>query len=220
MLETELFALLEQTGDAAYVVTSDGEIRSWNAAAAKLFGHSADEVIGRNVDRVLDARDALGTLALAGGAEAATRQWKPEAQPIVAFDLDVRTRDGERIWVNVSTINWRSTRTNGRLFVRLARNVTDRRRKEELLQRAIEMGKELASLEVGVARHAPVDLLSERERRILTLFAEGRTATAIARQLRISGQTLRNHLHHINRKLRTHNRLEAVIHAMRRGLID
>ncbi|HKU61032.1 MAG TPA: LuxR C-terminal-related transcriptional regulator [Gemmatimonadales bacterium] len=41
-----------------------------------------------------------------------------------------------------------------------------------------------------------------------------------ARRLKISAQTLRNHLHHINRKLRTHNRLEAVTHAQRRGLLD
>jgi DNA-binding CsgD family transcriptional regulator len=31
---------------------------------------------------------------------------------------------------------------------------------------------------------------------------------------------LRNHLHHINRKLRTHSRLEAVTHAQQRGLLD
>jgi DNA-binding CsgD family transcriptional regulator len=30
---------------------------------------------------------------------------------------------------------------------------------------------------------------------------------------------LRNHLHAINHKLRTHNRLEAVLSAMKRGLI-
>jgi PAS domain S-box-containing protein len=220
MLERELLALLDHTGDAAYAVTPDGEIRSWNAAASTLFGYEAPEVIGRNIDQVLDARDALGTDALAGGPEAATRQWKPGADPIAAFDLDVRTRSGERIWVNVSTITWSSTRTNARFFVRLARNVSDRRRNEEVLQRAAELGRELTALGGGSARHAPVDLLSDRERRILTLFAEGRKATVIARQLRISGQTLRNHLHHINRKLRTTNRLEAVIHAMRRGLIE
>ncbi|MEO7963967.1 MAG: LuxR C-terminal-related transcriptional regulator [Gemmatimonadaceae bacterium] len=36
----------------------------------------------------------------------------------------------------------------------------------------------------------------------------------------MSPQTLRNHLRHIKQKLRTHNRLEAVTHAQRRGLID
>lgn len=70
------------------------------------------------------------------------------------------------------------------------------------------------------AQHTPVESLSEQERRILKLFAEGSNATTIARKLSIAPQTLRNHLHHINQKLRTHNRLEAVIHAQRRGLLE
>jgi DNA-binding CsgD family transcriptional regulator len=68
--------------------------------------------------------------------------------------------------------------------------------------------------------HAPLEPLSDQERRILALFARGSNATTIAGRLKISPQTLRNHLHHINRKLRTHNRLAAVTHAQRRGLID
>jgi two-component system response regulator DegU len=68
--------------------------------------------------------------------------------------------------------------------------------------------------------HSPIEALSDQERRILKMFADGRSSTAISRELKISPQTLRNHLHHINRKLRTHNRLEAVTHAQRRGLID
>ena len=73
MLETELFALLERTADAAYTVTEGGEICSWNGAAERLFGYPASGVIGRNIDDVLEARDALDTDALAGGREAATR---------------------------------------------------------------------------------------------------------------------------------------------------
>jgi PAS domain S-box-containing protein len=220
MLESDLFALLEHTGDAAYSVTADGEIRSWNGAARQLFGHAATEVIGRRVDEVLDARDVLGTDALGGGLDAATRRWETGAEGVTNFDLDVRTKSGDRIWVNVSTLVFDSTRAGGRLFVRLARDVTHRRKQEELLRRAADIGRELASLGAEASQHAPVDLLSERERRILTLFAQGKNAGTIARQLRISSHTLRNHLHHINRKLRTHNRLEAVIHALRRGLIE
>jgi DNA-binding CsgD family transcriptional regulator len=41
----------------------------------------------------------------------------------------------------------------------------------------------------------------------------------VATALGISAQTLRNHLRHVNQKLGTHNRLEAVIHAAHRGLI-
>jgi PAS domain S-box-containing protein len=220
VLERELFALLERTGDAAYCVTPDGEIRSWNAAAERLFGHPAGHVVGRNVADVLDARDTLGTDALAGGLEAATRRWTPDAGGIGSFDLDVRAATGERLWVNVSTIVFDDPRTGRRLFVRLARDVTRQRRQGALLARAVEIGRELATLIPEAAEHAPVEPLSERERRILTLLAEGRTSSAITRELGISPQTLRNHLHHINRKLRTHSRLEAVTHAQRRGLLD
>lgn len=44
-------------------------------------------------------------------------------------------------------------------------------------------------------------------------------AIRVASELGISSQTLRNHLYHVNQKLGTHNRLEAVVHAVRRGLI-
>jgi len=220
MLETELFALLEQTADAAYTVTEGGEICSWNTAAEQLFGYPAAEVLRRNIDEVFAARDALGTEALAGGPEAATRRWDGESGGIANFDLEVRTRSRDRIWVNMSTIVFDNRRTGRRLLVRLARDITRRRKKEELSSRMLELARQLASLTDDAADHTPVEPLSEQERRILKLFADGSNPATIARTLGISGQTLRNHLHHINRKLRTHNRLEAVTHARLRGLLE
>jgi PAS domain S-box-containing protein len=220
MLEPELFALLEQTADAAYTVTEGGEICSWNGAAERLFGYPASEVLHRNIDEVLEARDALGTSALAGGSEATTRRWDGTSGGIPNFDLDVRTRSGGRIWVNVSTIVFDNQRTGHRLFVRLVRDVGQHRRNEELVNRMLEGARQLVALAGDASEHAPVEPLSEQERRILKLFAEGRNSATIARKLSISAQTLRNHLHHINRKLRTHNRLEAVTHAQRRGLLE
>ena len=220
MLETELFALLEQTADAAYAVTAAGEICFWNAAAERLFGYPTEEVLGRNIDGILDARDTLGTEALAGGLEAATRQWDGSTAGIANFDLEVRNRSDDRLWVNVSTIVFDNRRTGRRLFVRLARDITLRRRNEELLSRMVEVARQVVSLTDDASDHAPVEPLSDQERRILKLFAQGGNPATIAKRLRISPQTLRNHLHHINRKLRTHNRLEAVTHAQRRGLID
>ena len=220
MLEAELFALFEQTADAAYAVSSDGEICSWNTAAERLFGYPAAEVLGRHIEDVFDAYDALGTEPLAGGLEAASRHWPDAAGGIPSFDLDVRVRSGARLWINVSTIVFDNTRTGRRLFVRLARDITQRRQKEELFARMLEVARHLVSLTDEASDHAPVEPLSDQERRILTLLAHGANPAAIARKLEISPQTLRNHLHHINRKLRTHNRLEAVTHAQRRGLID
>ena len=220
MLETELFALLEQTADAAYTVTEGGEICSWNTAAERLFGFTASEVVGGDIDAIFEARDALGTEALAGGLEAATRRSDKKSVGIANFDLEVRTRSQGRIWVNVSTIIFDNRRTGRRLFVRLARDISQRRMKEQLANRLLEAARQIVSLANDATDHTPVEPLSEQERRILKLFADGSNSATIGRTLGISTQTLRNHLHRINRKLRTHNRLEAVTHAQLRGLLD
>ena len=119
MLETELFELLEHTANAAYTVTIDGEICSWNQAAEVLLGYPADEVVGRNIDDVLKARDTMGTAALRGGDEAPTRSWTDFSGGVPNFDLEVKTRDSEALWVNVSTIVFNNTRTGRQLFARL-----------------------------------------------------------------------------------------------------
>jgi len=220
VLETELFALLEQTADAAYTVTTEGEICSWNRAAERLFGYPAAEVLGRHIEKVLDAFDALGTEPLVGTDDSAVRDPELSGNGIPPFDLDVRTRSGARIWVNVSTIVFDNRRTGRRLLVRLARDITQSRLNTTLVNRMLDAARQLVALADDPSQHAPVELLSDQERGILKLLATGHNSTSIARKLGISAQTLRNHLHHINRKLRTHSRLEAVTHAQQRGLID
>ncbi len=219
MLETELFSLFEHTDDAMYAVSETGEVRAWNPAAERLFGYTQADVMRRNIDELFEARDTLGTEALAGGRAAATRHWEDGSTAIPTFDLEVRRRSGERIWVNVSTIVFDNPRTKRRLYLRLARDITQRKHKEALVNRVLATARELVSVIDDVSVHTPVEPLSEQERRILKLFSSGTSPSGIARELAISPQTLRNHLHHINRKLRTHNRLEAVTHAQRRGLI-
>jgi DNA-binding CsgD family transcriptional regulator len=218
MLETELFALLEQTADAAYTVTREGEICSWNRAAEQLFGYPASDVLGRHIEAVLDAYDALGTEPL-GGGDTAVRDPDASGGLIPHFDLDVRTRSGERRWINVSTIVFHNRRTGRRLLVRLARDVTRARSNAALFQRMVEVARQVVALDADASPHAPVEALSSRERRILQLFATGKNSATVARTLGISAQTVRNHLHRINRKLRTHSRLEAVTHAQQRGLL-
>jgi PAS domain S-box-containing protein len=219
MLESELFALLERTADAAYTVTNQGKICSWNRSAERLFGYPASEVLGRHVEDVFDAYDALGTEPFVGGADTAVRNPEARSGGIPHFDLDVRTRSGARLWVNVSTIVFDNPRTGRRLLVRLARDITQSRVDRSRLRPMMELARQLVALSDDTAGDAPADVLTGHERRILTLLAEGGTSASIARKLGISTQTLRNHLHRINRKLRTHSRLEAVTQAQHRGLI-
>src|SRR4029079_5697297 len=154
-----------------------------------------------------DARDTLGTRALAAGSDSATRGRDQASAGIPNFDLEIRTKSLGRIWVNISTIVFDNRRTGRRLFVRLARGIENDRRNEELVTQMLESARQLVALAHDPSHHGAVESLSEQELRILKLFAEGSSSTTIGRELQISPQTLRNHLHHINLKLRTHNRL-------------
>jgi DNA-binding CsgD family transcriptional regulator len=137
------------------------------------------------------------------------------------FDLEVTTRSGRRIWVDLSTLIFKNGRTHPRLIVQLARDITKRKQKEELLDNMLQISKQIVAIsdENGKANLAPVPSLSEQEQSILRRFFDGKNSAEIAHGLGITLQTLRNHLHHINEKLGTHNRLQAVMHAMHRKLI-
>ena len=62
--------------------------------------------------------------------------------------------------------------------------------------------------------------LTEQERRILTLVAEGASNKDIATDLSLSERTIKNYLSIIFQKLQVNNRTEAAIRAMRDGLVD
>jgi len=217
MLERELFEVLEGTDDAAFSVSEEGEIFSWNAAAGKLFGYSAKEALGKTCYELLEGHGALGTEVCKAHGDiwhCATKQVRQSN-----FDLHVRIRSGRRIWVNISNLVYRNP-TNGRtLIVHFARDISEQKKREELLHKMTELSQQFAGIADGAGRPAPVSPLSEHEAEILRLFAQGKNSAEIARQLGITLQTLRNHLHHVNQKLRTHNRLEAVTHALQRKLI-
>jgi DNA-binding NarL/FixJ family response regulator len=61
--------------------------------------------------------------------------------------------------------------------------------------------------------------LTDRERQILELLAHGIRNEDIARELRISPQTVQTHVRNILAKLRVHSKLEAVAFAVKHGAI-
>jgi DNA-binding NarL/FixJ family response regulator len=64
------------------------------------------------------------------------------------------------------------------------------------------------------------ELLSDREREVLQLMAEGRSTKAIATLLGVSPATIETHRAHVFEKLDLHSVAEAVLYAVRRGLIS
>jgi two-component system response regulator NreC len=66
----------------------------------------------------------------------------------------------------------------------------------------------------------PFDVLTEREREVLTLIGQGLTNQAIADQLVISVKTANRHRENIMAKLNLHSRVELVRYAIEKGLIE
>lgn len=80
---------------------------------------------------------------------------------------------------------------------------------------------ELASVLTRVAARAKSDdPLTPREHDVLEQMARGRSNQDIAATLYVAVDTTRNHVSSILRKLESHSKLEAVVTAARRGLID
>jgi DNA-binding NarL/FixJ family response regulator len=67
---------------------------------------------------------------------------------------------------------------------------------------------------------APKDLLTEREREVVKLVAEGHTSEEIARALVISPKTVERHRENVLGKLGLRNRVELTRYAIRRGLVE
>jgi two-component system response regulator DegU len=61
-------------------------------------------------------------------------------------------------------------------------------------------------------------VLTAREKEVLSLLSTGRTNKEIAKALFISEKTVKSHLNSIFRKLKVSHRLQAILHAINRGL--
>lgn len=217
MLDRELFELLNSTADAAFSLSESGEILSWNAAAEELFGFAAAEVLNRLCFEILDARGAMGNAICM--RDCAVQRCAHHAGPVPSFDMQVRTRSGQRLWVNVSTLSHRHPLTGRLILVHLARDITAAKEQQKTVAEWVQIAKRVATLDSAGGAHNPTHSLSSREIQILKLLAAPTTPAEVAEAMGIAPTTLRNHLHRINEKLGTKDRLGAVLQAMHRGLI-
>lgn len=217
MLERELFTLLEGTADAAFSVDDQGLIRSWNRAAEKLFGYPSAAVLDLPCAALFQGKGPLGNTVCC--EDCSVLECAQTKREVPAYDLEVKAKNGQRLWVNVSILIFSDGRTKRRLAVHLARDITPQKKKEELAEKVLGVARQLTVLSNERGPSPPVSPLTEQEQRVLSLLSEGRSPAEVARALRISARTLRNHIHNAGKKLGTRSRLETVIHASRQKLI-
>jgi len=176
--EAVLAAIVDSADDAIIGQGLDGTILSWNAGAQRVYGYSANEIIGKSVrtlvppDRAGEAEHILETIAA--------------GERVACFETTRRTREGRTIDVALTVSPIRDA--DGQLVgaASIARDIADRSRFASEQQRTARL--EVASrLARGIAREL-VDLVTAIQGHaslVLEDLAEdprtGRSAEAVRR---------------------------------------
>ena len=124
---TLLASIIESSDDAIISKSLDGVIQSWNAAAERLFGYTADEAIGRHISLIIPPERRAEEDEIIASLRAGRR--------IEHFETERLRSDGRRIFVSltISPIKDESGHVVG--ASKIVRDVTDRRRAEDDLRR-------------------------------------------------------------------------------------
>ena len=77
----------------------------------------------------------------------------------------------------------------------------------------------LGEVALELAMHAADELLSGREMEVLHAVAQGQSNKGIARLLGIAEETVKTHMANVLSKLKAHDRTQAVLIGMKRGMI-
>jgi PAS domain S-box-containing protein len=196
--------LFGNTGDGVYVVDLDGIVQFWNAAAEKILGYSAHEVVGMPCHNILNGKDASCNRICRECC--ALQMQASEGEPVNHFEMSCKTSGGKPVWLDVSIIHVLTSSGSPKAIVHLIRDVTASHDLQFFLRE--KLGQ--AGTESGHDQPSPPAGLTAREREVLSLLKQGANTAMTADKLFISRATVRNHIQNIFSKLGVHTRLEAV----------
>jgi PAS domain S-box-containing protein len=123
----QLAAIVEHSNDAIFSRTPDGVITTWNAAAERIFGFTADEIIGRSSRRLFprgqrdDFRQLLARIR--------------RGEVVQHYETARLRKDGKRLHVSLTLSPVRDARRRLIGFSTIARDITGERRMLDTLAR-------------------------------------------------------------------------------------
>lgn len=221
---------LEHLGDSAdglFVVDHRQHIVQWNRGAERLLGHRRGEVLNRPCGEVLVARGCDGQDVC--GPNCAVRRSVARGELPKGMDVQVQTRDGRQVWLHTSLIVVGAQ--PGPLTVHVLHDVSHEKRIAELVgQLAAKRQENGGSSDSDPAAHAPANgasatparpspTITAREREVLRLLAQGLSNKAIADQLAVTPNTVRNHVQNLMGKSGSHSRAALATLAVLAGLL-
>ena len=151
-----LGAIVESSSDAILSVTPDGFVTTWNGGAERLFGYTANEMIGRSILTIIPAhlsRDRAWELATLRGRH-----------DIQSYDAVRLTKDGRYIDVSVTLSPLKDALGQFVGVSKVIRDISERKRAEVLLRQAheaLEIRVQERTAELSAANHS-LRILSNR----------------------------------------------------------
>jgi len=121
-----LAAIVESSDDAIISQRLDGMVQSWNAGAERIFGYSAEEMLGSTIFKILPPERQ--------GEETLLIKRLQMNQSVSHFETERVRKDQQRIFVSVTLSPiWHKT---GKLigYSKIARDITERKRAEQALE--------------------------------------------------------------------------------------
>jgi PAS domain S-box-containing protein len=129
----EIFQLLVSSVSdyAIFMLDPEGKVTTWNVGAQRIKGYTPEEIIGRHFSIFYtdeDVRDGKPERKLAAAREAGSVEdegWR-------------RRKDGSRFWANVVITAVRDSHGNLRGFAKVTRDMTERKKAEEIQKALLE----------------------------------------------------------------------------------
>ncbi|PYJ82757.1 MAG: hypothetical protein DME22_17480, partial [Verrucomicrobia bacterium] len=122
----QLAAIVESSGDAIIGETLEGTILSWNAAAVRIFGYSAEEIVGRSISLLVPPE--------LQGEEAKILEKLKNGERIEHYETARLRKDASRVDVSLSISPLQDS--TGRIIgaSKISRDITERKRAEDALR--------------------------------------------------------------------------------------
>ena len=221
-----MLALLAKADFGVYAMSLDQRIVFWNRSAERILGYSANEVVGRHCYEVVAGITGEGLAPACLSGCPSMRAVQAGSVPDAAR-MRMLCSTGERKLVSVTPIVVSGAVDDAPLLVHLLTAGEERARatlnevREELSQRGgVDIVSDRAEAPPAPATAATAATLTERELQVLHLVALGRGTADIAEEMGISQHTVRNHVRNFRGKLDASTKLEAVITALRLGILE
>ena len=223
MLSDKIFSLLATAEFGAYAMSVDQTIVFWNQGAQRILGYTSDQVIGRRCYEVVSGVVPGGLTPECSEGCPSIRCLRAGTVP-TAIDLQVTCASGESKLVSLTPMVVASDQDDAPLLVHL---FDDSPEAEAADRAADSVRAELSRAGAEVVTDHPAappvpasaHTLSPRELEVLRLVSLGWSTPRIASDLGISPHTVRNHIRHFRHKLNATTKLEAVLTAMRMGML-